>query len=364
MPPHPPSPSLPAVLLALGASLSFCACRVTYLGRAAWHQAELMALREPIDEVLESERHRARLSPDQARNLALIPEIKRFGEGLGLARSGNYETISARWEREISNFSVCDPLSLEPVGWWFPIVGRVPYLGFFRERDVQRWESRYRDRGYDVHVREVAAYSTLGWFRDPVLPAMLDWEEYRLAEVVLHELTHATLWVPGSVSFNETFANVVGEWSATQWMEQRYGESSPEVAAMWEQRQDKARWRAVLNDLYNDLDKLYKNSDLPAECRLEQKRILFESLPGRAEKAGFHDPDRYVQAAAEGPWNNARLAQYRTYNHSREAFDRLLEAREGDLKEFISDVRNATYKQKDPWSAIERTAQDGAPEPK
>jgi predicted aminopeptidase len=362
MPARPPSPLLSSLLLALLAGLGSTACRVAYLGRAAWHQAELLALRKPIHEVLESERHRARFTPEQTDKLALIPEIKRFGEDLGLAGSGNYETISARWERQISNLSVCAPLSLEPVGWWFPIVGRVPYLGFFRDQDVRRWEARYRERGYDVYVREVAAYSTLGWFRDPVLPAMLEWEEFRLAEVVLHELTHATLWVPGSVGFNETFANVVGERSATRWMEQRYGASSPEVLAMWEQREDKERWRTLLQDLYNDLDNLYNYSDISTPERLEHKRMLFDSLPARVSSAGFHDPAPYLRAAHQGPWNNARLAQHRTYNQSREAFDLLLEAREGDLREFIQDVRNATWKKDDPWLALEIAARKGGRE--
>ncbi len=356
MSPSRSSTSTAAALLALGSALACAGCRVAYLSRAALHQAELMALREPVDRVLTSDDPRHALSAEQAEKLGTISEIKAFGEELGLARSNNYESISVRWDRTILNFSVCEPLSLEPVGWWFPIVGRVPYLGFFREQDMQRWEHRYRERGYDVWVREVAAYSTLGWFRDPVLPRMLAWEEYRLAEVVLHELTHATLWVPGSVSFNETFATVVGEQAATLWMESRYGPESEQVRDMWITREDHDTWRGVLEGLYQDLDSVYKNENISADAKLEQKRKLFESLDQRVLSAGFHRPDRFREEAREGIWNNARVAQYRTYNHSREDLDRLLMRRDGDLRAFIGDVEKITSNQDDPWSAVQDAA--------
>jgi predicted aminopeptidase len=349
LPPLPSRNLHPGTLTLLGLLLGSAGCRAAYVGRAAWHQAGLMAKREPIDRVIE----RGDLDPQRAAKLALIPEIKAYGETLGLGPSRNYETISARWQRSIYNLSACEPLSLEPVGWWFPVVGEVPYLGFFRQQDVARWESRYRERGYDVHVRDVAAYSTLGWFRDPVLPAMLDWQEYRLAEVVLHELTHATLWVPGSVSFNETLANVVGEEAATRWMLHRYGAESREIEAMQLTREDHATWRGLLEELYQDLDALYKNENMLDEDKLAAKGDTFEGIEQRVLSAGFHQPGPYAKEAREGAWSNARVAQYRTYNHSREAFDLLLDQRDGDLRALVDDVRKITEEGKDPWSAIE-----------
>ena len=336
-----------ASLLAL---LVIPACKVAYVSRSAWFQLELLAKREPIDRVLAQ----GRLGEEQARKLALVPDMKAFGERQGLSSSRNYETISARWDRSLYNFSACDPLSLEPVEWWFPVVGRMPYLGFFNQRDVLRYERRYRDRGYDVWVRDVAAYSTLGWFRDPVLPAMLDWEEFRLAEVVLHELAHATLWVPGSVSFNETFANVVGEQAATRWMTERYGQGSAEVLAMDRTREDWVRWRALLEGLYKNLDTAYNNQNTHPEDKLKRKHALFAALERSVLEAEFHQVERYALAAREGPWNNARIAQYRTYNQGREAFDSLLERHEGDLPAFMADIAKITEKRRDPWIALEQ----------
>ncbi len=333
---------------ALLALLVLPACKVAYVGRSAWFQLELMAKREPIDRVLAQ----GGLGEEQARKLALVPEIKTFGEEQGLAPSRNYESVSARWDRSLYNFSACGPLSLEPEGWWFPVVGSVPYLGFFRERDVRRYERRYRDRGFDVWVRDVGAYSTLGWFRDPVLPAMLDWEEFRLAEVVLHELVHATLWVPGSVSFNETLANVVGEEAATRWMVERYGIDSPEVRDMARTRADWVLWRGLLEELYKNLDAVYKNENTNPETKLENKHALFEGLEASVLATDFHQQARYASAAHDGPWNNARIAQYRTYNQGREAFDTLLGRHGGDLPTFMADIAKITEKRRDPWAAL------------
>ena len=345
----PSRPSLQFSLALLGTTLVSAGCRTAYVTRAAWHQAGLMAKREPIDRVLD----RGDLDEERAAKLALIPQIKSYGESLGLARSQNYSTISASWTRSITNFSACEPLSLEPVGWWFPVVGEVPYLGFFRTQDAERWESRYRERGYDVWVRDVAAYSTLGWFRDPILPPMLDWEEFRLAEVVLHELTHATLWVPGSVSFNETFANVVGEEAATRWMIDRYGEDGDEVSDMWAKRRDSAAWRQLLESVYQELDAVYKDADTSDIDKLQAKQSVFGTLEQRVLEGDFAHPDPYLNEARSGRWNNARVAQYRTYNHSREAFDELLNARNGDLATFIQDIRIITDKSKDPWISLQ-----------
>jgi len=320
--------------------------------KSAWYQLELLAKREPIEQVLLS----GELSPSQEEKLRLIPQIKAFGEQLGLASTQNYDTVSIRWQREIYNFTACDPLAFEPATWWFPVVGSVPYLGFFREADAQRYATRYQERGYDVWYRRAGAYSTLGWFRDPILPGMLDWEEFRLAETVLHELAHATLWIKGSVSFNETFANVVGEEAAERWMERRYGATGPEVIRMRQRREDMETWRQVLHRLYTDLDSVYQNLDFLPEQRLSKKEALLNDLAYRLAYADFHDRERYLAAARRGSWNNARLHQYRTYNDARENFERLLEAKTGDLGAFIGEVDRLTRDAADPEAAIAAAA--------
>jgi len=332
----------------LAALLLLPACKVAYVARSAYFQAELMAQREPIDRVLA----RGELNPTDAELLALVPAIKAFGESQGLSNSRSYESISTRWDRTIYNFSACPPLSFDPVTWWFPVVGRVPYLGFFRERDSDRYRERYEQRGYEVWVRTAGAYSTLGWFRDPILPGMLAWEEHRLSETVLHELAHATLWVKGSVDFNESYANVVGKEAALRWMVERYGASSEQVSHVHRRREDIQRWRALLQELYNDLDVVYKFDDKSEREKLTMKQELLASLESRVISAGFHDRQRYLAAVDAGPWNNARLRQFRTYNDGQEAFHWLLQRHNGDLRLFIEDLDRITTGTREPWTAL------------
>jgi predicted aminopeptidase len=284
--------------------------------------------------------------------LALVPRIKAFGERQGLAHTRSYESISLEWDRTIYNLSACSPVAFEPETWWFPIVGRVPYLGFFRPQDATRRADDLRAKGLDVWVRTAGAYSTLGWFRDPILPQMLEWSEAELAETLLHETAHATLWVKGSVKFNESFANIVGQWAGEAYMVEHYGEQSPEVQAMRKNRADIALWRQVLRNLYKDLDTTFTDSDLDDTEKLERKELALASLPHRVREIEFSDPERFERVSLNGPWNNARLLQFRTYNAHRDAFVAVLTACNDEIDCFIRTIREITQGRRDPYVAL------------
>lgn len=333
---------------ALVAALALPGCGVRYIASSAYYQAELLASREPIDEVLAS----GALSAGQEQRLRLVPRLKAYGAELGLGHTDNYDTIAWGWNRTIWNVSACAPLAFEPRTWWFPIVGRVPYLGYFREEDARAAEARLLEEGLDVHVRTAGAYSTLGWFRDPVLPSMLTWSETDLAETVFHELAHATLWVPGSVDFNESFANFVGVEAMRRWMRSTYGEGSPEVEAAERELRDADRFEALLHALYQDLDAAYTNPALDDAAKAARKAEALASIPDRIRASDLEDPERYVRWAMRSPWNNARLAQFRTYNTNDAAFAALLEAEGGDLRRFIHRIDELTREADDPFAAL------------
>ena len=107
--------------------------------------------------------------------------------------------------------------------WWFPIVGRVPYRGFFSVDDALDAERDLQKEGYDTYVRPTAAFSTLGWFNDPVLSTTLQTDDVEIVTTVLHELAHRYLFVPGQVGFNESFANFIGRVAAIQFFCTREG---------------------------------------------------------------------------------------------------------------------------------------------
>lgn len=324
-----------------------------YTVRSSYYQMELLAHREPVDEVLE----RCALEPWQRSALETVADVKRFGRELGLAGSANYETVATGWARPIWNVSGCDPVAFQPRTWWFPIVGTVPYLGFFTDEDADAVVGELADEGLDVYKRPVGAYSTLGWFEDPILLHMLGWSTYDLANVILHELTHATVWIPGSVAFNESFASFVGDEAAFRYLQARYGvDSEVHRQAVWV-AEDRERWRETLLEVYQELDTLY-TSDAPRREKLERKAAIFASLPARVDAKGFHHPELYHRVIeARAPWGNAHLMQFRTYNANRAWFEAILEREGGDLVAFMEAIQRIVEEGGgDPYEALERAA--------
>jgi predicted aminopeptidase len=331
-------------------------CSVGYLAQQGWFQAELLAGRMPIEEAIEE----GFFSEDEVAKLRLVPRIKEYGRQIGLASTDNYDTINPTWDRTIWNVSACHPTRFEPKTWWFPIVGRVPYLGYFRDQDAQRKADRLREQGYDVYARTAGAYSTLGWFRDPLLPGMLKWSEPSLADTILHELAHATLWVPGSVDFNESFANFVGQQASLGYLVATYGPDSAILQEERERREDRDAFSRMLEGVYQDLDALYRGGGSEAE-KLAGKKAILDSLPGRTVALGLHREQAYLDMVRTSEWNNARLVQFKVYNRSPEQFAHLLAEEDGDIARFIARIGDITAGERDPYVALSEAVGDKAP---
>lgn len=334
------------------ASATIPGCGVAYVVRSAYFQAELLHSREPIADL----RERQFFNETELKALDRINDVKAFGAEIGLEATENYGTYAMDWDRTIWNLSACEELAFTPRRWTFPIVGRVPYLGFFRREDAEPWIQRLEADGYETYLRTAGAYSTLGWFRDPVLPSMMKWNDYRLADTVLHELAHATVWIKGSVKFNESFASFVGEVGAFQYLSNRFGPESEQLRRAREDHEDVVTWRAVLRALYIDLDAVFRDESLSDSAKRSAKAVLFASLPDRVEAAGFHRPERFLRAARDGKWNNARLVQFKTYNHNRDHFEALFKRENDDLLAFMRAVQVATRDHDDPFQALRDAA--------
>lgn len=335
---------IPVALLTAGLNAG---CGVHYVVSSAAYQAELLTSGEPVEAVLAG----GALSVGEEQRLRLFAEVKAFGARIGLSATHNYDRYAVRWHRRIWNLSAAPPLSLAPRTWWFPIVGRVPYLGFFTDEAVGAWRTRLEGEGQEVHVREVGAYSTLGWFRDPVLPAMLRWNEPRIAETVCHELAHATLWIPGSVSFNESFASVVGEAAGDRFLVEKYGPDSAVVRAARDANHDSDVFTGLLVALARELEAVYGGAGTEPD-RLAAKAALLAAFPDRVAAADLRDRESWVRYARAQTWNNARLSQFRTYNTGHAAFLAILDRHHGDLAAFIEDIRARTRGARDPFATL------------
>lgn len=349
-----------AVVAGVGLS-ALPSCGVRYVASSAVHQVDLLARAEPVAVSLAS----GHLSAGQEQRLALFAEVKAFGATIGLAATDNYSTYARTWDRRIWNVAACPPLSFTPRTWWFPIVGTVPYLGYFSDEEMNTARVRLEAAGDEVAVREVGAYSTLGWFRDPILPAMLTWDEPRIAGTVSHELAHATLWIPGSVDFNETFASVVGDAAGDLFLVRKYGADSPEVRAARDANLDWNEFQRVIGGLYADLDAVYRDPALTDEAKRLRKAELYDSFDDRVLAAPLRQKPRWLQMVRTQRWNNPRLSQFHTYNTGEAEFLTILAAEGGDIRAFIERIRTITRGARDPFAALREAAAAAAmPAPK
>ncbi|MCU0626966.1 MAG: aminopeptidase, partial [Gemmatimonadaceae bacterium] len=203
-----------------------------YLVRAAWEEGRLLARRRPIAEMLADD-----AVPEATRaKLRVVLDARRFAlDSLGLRAGGEFTTFS-RLDRDtlvlVLSAAYRDSLAFRT--WWFPVVGAVPYKGYFDFAAARRDSLRTDADGYDAVLRPASAFSTLGWFDDPLVPTTLALDSLSLAETVIHELVHTTYYAPGEAVFNESLANFAGTRGAERFFRARGQQrAADEVARRW-----------------------------------------------------------------------------------------------------------------------------------
>lgn len=279
---------------------------------------------------------RAGLSPTELDRLDLVERIEGFGEeALGLRPTRNYERLHPTFQNEVWNVSACAPDRFESRRWWYPVVGSLPYTGFFGRGEAEDEVARLTALGWEAWLRPAGAYSTLGWFRDPLWRSMLAGSEGDIANLVLHELSHSTLWLRGEGAFNESFAQWVGDRGTERFLA-AIEEERPGVSKQWAEREeDRARWTEELHHLAQRLDGLY-GAALPATMIHAARLGILTEARDRIRDAPFHDA-RWGESAASLPeWNNARVVQFRLYHAGTDVLDEALARFEGDLRRFLA----------------------------
>ena len=313
--------------LLVGAALALSGCLMPrYLAQAAYGQLDLLARARPIDKVVADPNTPVRT----AVLLAEIPAIKQYGRSYGLTIKRNYNTYSALGRPAAVWFvGAADPVAFKPLKWCFPIVGCFAGLGWFDEDDGVAHKLELEARGYDAIVRPASAYSTGGWFPDPVLSTMLgggDDAFPELANVILHESVHATVLVPDQPFFNESLASYVADTLTDNWIAERFGRGSPEELA-WTLGQATSLHRTARTlATYKQLKALYE-SDKPRAQKLAEKAKIIDELV-----ADLHTRRRP---------NNATLTEVRVYNGGAAA---LVDAHRacGDLRSMVLAAKTLT----------------------
>jgi predicted aminopeptidase len=283
-----------------------------------------------------------------------VTDIRRFAmEELGLKESANY-TKYVELDRDYlaAVVSAAAKDSFTRYEWWFPVVGKVPYKGFFKVEDARKERDKLLKKDLDVWVRGVDAFSTLGWFKDPLYSYMGSYSDYRLADLLIHELLHATVYIKGQSQFDEELAEFVGTEGARLYIEKKYGGDSAEYRELDDSAADGRAYVAYLQGLIAELQILYQ-SDVSREEKLAQKAEIIKASQERfiQNYESLFSGDNY-RSFSELAVNNAYLELYRLYYEGGSFYRDLYEKSGGDLTRYIAAAKTIKTREKDPKAAL------------
>ncbi|MBU2644819.1 aminopeptidase [bacterium] len=263
-----------------------------------------------------------------------IPRIKAFAEErLLLKKSENYTGYYETAQAGVTFVVTASPRNnLNPHTWWFPIIGSVPYKGYFDEKDARELERELQDQGYDTWVFAAPTYSTLGWFKDPVVTPMLRRGHYYLASTIIHEMTHQTLFVSGQNDFNERLAAFVGQTGALQYFREIQQLNREQLLVLEEKIKKVKQFADTVHQYLPRFQELYDRQQ-PLVATLKQREILFTELSGEIGRLYPHLPKSRLV------FNNARLLQYRRYTPDAPVIRRMWQDSGHDWKRFWELVR-------------------------
>ncbi len=309
----------------------------SYYGQALRGQAQIWWRAKPIEQVLSADETTPRLREQ----LRLVQDLRSFAKThLHLPAHRAYHHYADLGRRHVVWVVYAAPeFSVEARSWWYPVVGKLQYRGYFSETAARKEADQLKAQGLDVLVGGVDGYSTLGWFHDPVLNTFLHRTDAELAELIFHELTHVMLFLPGDTEFNEALATAVGQEGARRWLKSR---GMVQELAEYEKdiRKDGEIIRLLLAKR-TELKALYeRNRHLPIEQQRAAKKSALAALNADYEKlrARWSGDSRY-DALFKSAINNARLCTISAYYQLVPAFDRRIAAHGGDLDLFFAEMK-------------------------
>jgi len=315
------------------AVLGLASCRtIKFYAQAARGQWEITHKARPIPEVIAD----PKTKPDLRTRLALVHTLRDYArKELHLPAEKQFRDYADLSRRYVVWVVFAAPeFDTEAHTWWYPLVGTLKYRGFFTESAAKEEADKLKAQGFDVYVGGTEAYSTLGWFADPVLNTFIHRNDAELAELIFHELTHARLFLPGDTDFNEALATAVAEASVRRWLTSR-----GEAAKLSAYEHNLAKDRQIIHLLLDTQIKL-KTAYATGSDLARQKAAIFQDMEKRyaAIRLQWRGDSRYDRFFAK-PMNNARLNTVATYYDLLPAFERLLKQCDGNLEQFFAVLK-------------------------
>lgn len=321
------------IILTLVLSVSSC----YYLKQGSYLLTQNSSAR-PIKALLKN----PNLSKEEREFFLLVEEIRAFAHAeLSLKDSNNY-TQYVLLDRDYlaSVVQACKDDAFVPYLWDYPFLGKMPYKGFYEVADAEAEALALKKANYDVIIRKVDAFSTLGFFSDPVFSFFKDYSVYRLAELICHEETHATIFVQNENQFNEELATFAGRQAALLFIEKKYGLESNEYAEAIESEGDAVLYVNFLKNAALRFDTIY-SSELSREEKLKQKSELLNMIEKEYEvyASTVYKTEGYKQSKL-GKVNNAYFELYRLYEGESEDYSKFfVNVCDSDFKKFIKTVK-------------------------
>jgi predicted aminopeptidase len=329
-------------------------CSPVYFLRAAYEEGKILWRREPIVEYIQ----RPEITLDNREKLELVLAVREYArDRLKFNVGGSYASFSYVDRPDLTHIVVAAPKTeLRPYTWWFLIVGSVPYKGFFEKADVEAEARRLNDEGYDTNIRPSAAFSTLGWFDDPLLSHLLRYDKVVLSEIVFHELFHQTLYVKGAGAFNESAANFIGHRAAIDFFRERMGADSAEHQRARQVWQEEREFGVFIAELAQRLTELY-NRDIPREEKLRLREEIFSRGKSDWAQRTADRPQHRARAFSQRSLNNAVLMHYMVYLKDLDLFESLYEKSGRSLVKTIEMLKQAVERGGEPFEAVRQALQ-------
>ncbi len=326
---------LAGACLLMALALSGCQT-VRFYRQAVAGQYEILAHQTPIDKLV----HDPATDPKLKAQLELALRIRQFAaRELKLRPDGCYlKYVDLHRPYVVWNVNVAPPLSLDPKTWWFPIVGSASYRGYFSEAGARRYAALWDAKGWDTYIGAVSTYSTLGWFRDPLLSTFTFESEADLADTIFHELTHRRLFVAGDTDFNEAFATMVASEGVRRWF--RASTNIPAILRYDEEERHENDFVKLVLATRDQLQKVYDDPRLPDAAKLQRKAAILAQMRtnyAQLKQNWGVSKSGYDSWFAE-PVNNAQLNTVAAYYDLVPAFQALLRANGGDMEQFYQAV--------------------------
>ena len=324
-------------------------CSPLYVLRAAYEEGKILWRREPIADYIQT----PGVQSDTQQKLQLVLAVRDYARDmLKFNVGGSYSSYSYVDRPDLTYIVMAAPKTeLRPYTWWFLIIGSVPYKGYFSREEAQAEIDRLNAGGFDTALRTSAAFSTLGWFDDPLLSHLLRYDSVVLSELVFHELFHNTLYVKGAGAFNESAANFIGHNAAIDFFRDRYGIDSAEYQRAVEAWADEREFGAFIEEVAHTLRELYSR-DIPYADKLRLREQVFARSKAEWLRRIADRPTHRFHGFSQRPLNNAVLMHYVVYLTDLDLFESVYESCGRDLVLTVDALRHAVANGSEPFEAV------------